>query len=89
MKPIPTQKERPDGFHIRYLVLKIDKDGNFRETDPGSEYFVARLDEGGRDKEHTKACRIAVKAYTDAIEHYLPQVAIDLRERYPIADTHM
>ena len=84
MKPIPTQSERPDGFNIRYLVIKINKDGSLRESDPGSEYFVARLDEGGEDKEHTRACRIAVNAYSDAIEHHLPQVAQDLRERYPI-----
>jgi hypothetical protein len=86
MKPIPTQSERPDGFHIHYLVMKIDKDGSLREPDPGSEYFVARLDKGGRDREHIKACWVAVNAYTNAIEHHRPQVAKDLRERYPIRD---
>jgi hypothetical protein len=85
MKPIP-QTEHPDGFHIHYLVMKIDKNGHYREPDEGSEFFVARLDEGGNDKEHLKACRIAVKAYTDAIEHSQPQVAKELRERYPVKE---
>lgn len=55
-----------------------------KQTDPGSEYFVMRLDEGGKDPEHIKACRIGVHAYANAIQHHLPELAKDLRERYPL-----
>lgn len=50
----------------------------------GSEYFVMRLDEGGKDTEHIKACRVGVHAYADAIQHHLPELAKDLKERYPL-----
>lgn len=55
-----------------------------REPDKDAEYFVMRLDEGGKDPEHIKACRIGVNAYADAIAHHLPELAKDLKERYPI-----
>jgi hypothetical protein len=84
MNTIPTQKNNPKGLHQRYQVYKIDKDGDSQLTDEGSEYFVMRLDEGGKDHEHIKACRIGVNAYADAIEHHLPELAKDLRERYPL-----
>lgn len=54
------------------------------DTDPKADYFVLRLDEGGKDTEHIKACRIGVNAYADAIAHHLPELAKDLKERYPI-----
>jgi len=54
------------------------------DVDPGSEYFVLRLDTGGSDINHIKACRIGVHAYADAIEPFIPQLAADLRERYPL-----
>lgn len=54
------------------------------QPDEGSEYFVMRLDEGGSDREHIAACRIGVHAYAEAIEHHLPQLAKDLKERYPL-----
>jgi len=57
------------------------------EVDKGSEYFVLRLDEGGSDIEHIKACRIGVHAYADAIKHHLPELAADLKERYPLLST--
>lgn len=87
-----TQKENPNGLHARYTVKKLvpykPKFGKSRymevEPDPSAEYFVMRLDEGGSDIEHIKACRIGVHAYADAIEHKLPQLATDLRERYPL-----
>lgn len=99
MSKIPTQLESPNGFHQRYEIRKvilsdlniagadiIDPNNRFKTIpiDPGSEYFVMRLDEGGKDIEHIKACRIAVNAYADAIEHHLPQLAKDLRNRYPV-----
>ena len=93
-KQIPTQLDNPSGLHQRYYVQKIveangpfdDGESKFKiiPTDPGSEYFIMRLDEGGKDLEHIKACRIGVHAYADAIEHHLPELANDLRERYPL-----
>lgn len=62
-----------------YESYQVEKD-----VDPGSEYFVMRLDEGGSDIEHIKACRIGVHAYADAIQHHLPELAKDLKERYPL-----
>jgi hypothetical protein len=94
MKQIPTQLENSKGLHQRYFIQKIveangpfdDGESNLKlaPTDPGAEYFVLRLDEGGKDPEHIKACRIGVHAYADAIEHHLPELAEDLRERYPL-----
>lgn len=96
---IPTKQENPIGPHQRYHVMKIVPnpyfdssrpidDGNHTHklgnTDPGAEYFVLRLDEGGKDREHIKACRIGIHAYANAIEHHLPELAKDLRERYPL-----
>lgn len=100
MKGIPTQKENPNGLHQRYYVEKLAPhprraDREYMErygvpefirvkTDPGSEYFVMRLDEGGKDREHIRACRIGIHAYAKAIEHHIPELAKDLRERYPL-----
>lgn len=87
MKNIPTQLENPKGLHQRYQIRKIvnTKHGKrLVSTDEGSEYFVMRLDEGGKDPEHIKACRIGINAYANAIEHHIPQLAEDLRKRYPL-----
>lgn len=93
MKHIPTKEENPNGLHARYTIRKITrwkKDGfnNYvpvtKAVDKGAEYFIMRLDEGGKDREHIKACRIGVHAYAEAIELHLPELAQDLRERYPL-----
>ena len=97
MNKIPTKSENPKGLHQRYYIQKVsgtithrDYFGNpyhevvTEEVDTDSEYFVMRLDEGGSDIEHIKACRIGVHAYADAIQHHLPELAKDLRERYPL-----
>jgi len=93
MKSIPTELQNPKGLHQRYFIQKLNPHGYFDggespaeylPIDPGSEYFVMRLDEGGKDPEHIKACRIGVHAYADAIEHHLPELAKDLKERYPL-----
>lgn len=90
---IPSKAENPNGLHQRYFVAKwiqgIDMTGKSLEdcllpVDDLAEYFVLRLDTGGSDIEHIKACRIGVNAYADAIEHHLPELAKDLRERYPL-----
>lgn len=63
--------------------IKVNKQ-KLVPVDEGSEYFVMRLDEGGSDINHIKACRIGVHAYADAIEPFIPELAKDLRERYPL-----
>lgn len=59
-------------------------DLQIEDTDKGAEYFVMRLDTGGKDINHIKACRIGINAYADAIEPYIPELARDLKERYPL-----
>ncbi len=73
--PLSYVDGKPSLVERRVIEVDCDKD---------SEYFVMRLDEGGKDPEHIKACRIGVHAYADAIEHHLPELAKDLRERYPL-----
>lgn len=51
--------------------------------DKNSEYFVLRLDVGGSDIEHIKACRVGVRAYAEAIKNHLPQLSKDILEKYP------
>jgi hypothetical protein len=94
MNTIPTQKENPKGLHQRYYIQKIvradglfdDGEGNYKliPTDEGSEYFIMRLDQGGKDPKHIAACRIGINAYADAIANHLPELAKDLKERYPL-----
>jgi hypothetical protein len=75
---IPTQTENPKGLHQRYIVSKVSGE----PVDPRAEYFVLRVDEHGSDSRHVNACRIAVLAYAHEIEHYLPELASDLFQRY-------
>lgn len=96
MANIPTQIENEKGLHQRYYIQKIvrvpqtfmgeatDDKLELKDVDAGSEYFVMRLDELGKDREHIKACRIGIHAYADAIQHHLPDLAKDLKERYPL-----
>lgn len=92
MKRIPKKEDNPSGLHIRYSIRKIvgwRKDGFgvrpiTKAVDKGAEYFVMRLDEGGSDFNHIKACRIGIHAYADAIEQFIPELAKDLRNRYPL-----
>lgn len=91
---IPTQSENPKGLHQRFHLQKIvptNKEDFFGEQvlelqpiDINAEYFVLRLDMGGKDINHIKACRIGIHAYADAIEAHIPELVTDLRERYPL-----
>lgn len=96
MPHIPLKEENPKGLHAKYLIRKIvgwKQEGFFgmkaitKAVDKNAEYFIMRLDEGGKDIEHIKACRIGVHSYANAIENHLPELAKDLRERYPLLDT--
>ncbi len=92
---LPTQAENEKGLHQRYHIQKIvPADDNFFSRDnyklapvsDDAEYFVLRLDLKGKNINHIKACRIAVNAYADAIESEIPELAKDLRKRYPVID---
>jgi len=97
MNKIPTQLENPKGLHQRYQIKKlVPIQGTFMglpmeephmeltDCDEDSEYFVMRLDTGGSDLKHIEACRIGIHAYADAIYPHLPELAIDLKTRYPL-----
>lgn len=80
--------ENPDFSPTAKQSQVINNSDQYIETlvpvDKNAEYFVLRLDEGGKDIEHIKACRIGVHAYADAIAHHLPQLSIDLKAKYPL-----
>lgn len=85
-------------YHIQKIVLEdgaldwSDRSGGERgfpqlvkkPVDKDAEYFVMRLDMGGKDINHIKACRIGIHAYARAIEQFIPELAKDLIERYPL-----
>lgn len=73
---------KSQGLVPRYTVTKASGKPN----DPGAEYFVLRLDDGGKDPKHVAACRKAILVYADAIEDHLPYLAADLRAKYDEAD---
>ena len=79
MKKIPTREENPEGLHQCYIVSKTDGE----PVDDNAEYFVMRLDEGGNDIKHIRACRKAVRTYAKKIKKHLPQLSKDLLDRYP------
>ena len=58
------------------VIVPCDKD---------AEYFVLRVDKGGKDLNHVNACRIGLRAYADAIEPFIPELAKDIRTRYPVS----
>lgn len=60
---LPSAADNPTGLHRRYIVTKADG----TPCDPDAFYFVLRLDSGGDDKQHIKACRAAARAYWTAI----------------------
>jgi len=96
MNKIKTQSENPKGLHQRYHIMKVvpvpqefmglpsDDKLELVPVDENAEYFVMRLDTGGSDIEHIKACRIGIHAYADSVSHHLPELAKDLKERYPL-----
>lgn len=73
----------PKGLLKKYRIAKA----NGRACDPKAEYFVLRLDYNGADtdtdKAHVNACRAAVKLYAARIEPWLPELAAELRDKYP------
>lgn len=82
-----SQKQNPNGLHARFVVKKLvinDKGRIVQKAIPKDyDYFVLRLDLNGKDFDHIRACRIAINAYADMIEYSLPQLAKEIREKYP------
>lgn len=70
------------GLIGKYHITKADG----RPVDPGAEYFVLRLDDGGGDPVHVAACRHAVITYACHIAGHLPRLADDLRNKYGQAE---
>ncbi len=77
MDAILSEAESPEGLHMRYIVTKANGD----PVDPDAFYFVLRIDSGGDDRRHLKACHEAALVYCDHIEEFLPDLAKDLRRR--------
>lgn len=80
-----VQKTIPAKYCHLLTVTKPEHEELVEEdVDPNAEYFVMRLDTGGSDINHIKACRIGIHAYADAIEPIIPELAKELRSRYPL-----
>lgn len=88
-----TEFENPHGLHQKYYIQKIvqsipDSLGKpsyyLKPIDNDAEYFVLRLDKNQRDKNHLKACLVAINAYADEIKKHLPQLSDDLKKQYPV-----
>ena len=75
---LPGAEDHPDGLHCRYVVSKADGS----PCDPNAAYFVLRLDNGGTDPAHLRACRFAARMYALFIQtikaEHLQRVAIEL-----------
>ena len=76
---IPSKTENPEGLHGRYKVEHLDGS----PLDPGFEFFVLRLDDGG-EPHHVRASRFGILAYASAIEHHIPKLAQDIRARFTL-----
>lgn len=72
-----SESENPNGLHQRYRITKADG----TPCDPDAMYFVLRLDSGGSDAAHIRACRSAAKVYAGLVyidTDHLQQVGLDL-----------
>lgn len=67
------------GILQKYRLLRSDG----RPVDPNAEYFVLRLDGGGKDLRHVEACRAAVREYARRIADHLPVLSAELLAKYP------
>lgn len=70
-----TERNDTRGLYPRYKVEK--QDGS---TDPNARYFVLRLDYGGSDIFHVRACQEAALLYARVIRDRLPVLAHDLEK---------
>jgi len=70
--------DKENGLYRKYIVLKA----NGEKVDPKADFFVLRLDNGCKDKNHLAACRIAVLEYARHIAYSIPQLSEDLLDKY-------
>ena len=96
MKRIQLKEDNPNGLYQKYVIRKVigintDAFGNrtslkTKRVEENSEYFVLRLDLNGGDINHLKACRKAIHTYAELIRPFIPKLADDLVNRYPLID---
>lgn len=92
MGKIKSKQDNPKGLHAKYYIQKIKglipkgkgtpSELILKDVDHGSEYFVMRLDFGGKDKKHIEACRSAILHYAEQIKDHIPELSKDLIDRY-------
>ncbi len=83
-----SEKEETRGLFNKYFIQKrTSENGVFKQVDKNAEYFVLRLDNEQKDKNHLNACRIGVNAYANAIEPYIPELAKDLKAFCPVSQS--
>lgn len=75
---VEAQKQWNKSMQVKPIMKAITE-----PVDPNAEYFVLRLD-GEGEYSHVMACREAINAYADAIQEYRPQLANELRSKYPV-----
>lgn len=73
------------GIYAKYIVTRTDG----KPHKPQDRFFV--LNFGSKNKAGNRACKAALRAYADSIEHTEPKLAIDLRYacetgHYPFED---
>lgn len=86
--------EKNNGLYQKYVIRKVvgvrksmfgwQEEFVTKAVDKNAEYFVLRLDYGGKDPSQVGACRKAIHTYAKEIESHLPELAKDLIERYPL-----
>ena len=67
-----------NGLYNKYHISKSDG----TPTDNNADYFVLRLDNECKDKNHLTACRKAILVYADEIKDSSPELYWDLLNRY-------
>lgn len=68
---------KPAGVYRKYNITRTDG----QPLDESFEGFVLRLDYGG-DRAHVAACREAMWTYAMAIQRHLPELALDIFNRW-------
>ena len=65
------------GLYNKYNISRTDG----TPIDPNDEYFVLKVN-GNGDVNHLEASRKGVLAYAEAIKPYLPELSIELENKY-------
>lgn len=85
--PLPNALDKPNGLHIKYFMQRIvgyttKRKPIYVDIQQGEEFFVLRLDEGCKDKNHLAACKVAAKAYMDYMLKINSELVTDMKKRY-------